>query len=222
MRRLSRSLMVGGLAGGLLTRPPLAPTALAHKTEVSGDVAGTWHLEPNHSPKAGELAQVWVALTQQGGRVIPLEQCDCQLAIYPAGGEEGPPVLEPTLEPISAETYQGIPGADVTFPEIGEYRLVLRGTPQAGAAFAPFEFSYTTVVAAGRGNPPQSGAQSEPAATTRAGAGGGASTAVQPETATVPQPATQPLLTPWIVGSLVVLAAVMVAAVRLKSRQSDV
>jgi hypothetical protein len=62
---------------------PLVATVMAlpaagHKTEVSGDIAGTWHLEPNHSPRAGEPARVWIALTQQGGQAIPLEQCDCQ------------------------------------------------------------------------------------------------------------------------------------------------
>jgi hypothetical protein len=145
MRHLSSSLLVLGLAGVIVALP-----AMAHKTEVSGDVAGIWHLEPNHSPKAGEPAQVWIALTQQGGRIIPLEQCDCRLAIYTAGQEEAFPVIEAALESVSAEHYQGIPGAEVTFPNIGEYRLVLTGSPQAGATFTPFELSYTTVVAAGR------------------------------------------------------------------------
>ncbi|MGB3138113.1 MAG: hypothetical protein WBG38_11710 [Nodosilinea sp.] len=123
--------------------------AQAHKTEVSSDVAGTWHLEPDHSAKAGEPARVWVALTQQGGRVIPLDQCDCKLAVYRASQAEGPPTMQPVLKALSPESFENIPGAEITFPEVGEYRIVLTGSPRTDAAFAPFELSYTTVVAAG-------------------------------------------------------------------------
>ena len=151
------------------------PNTIAHKTEVSGDVAGTWHLEPNHSPKAGEPAQVWVALTQQGGRVIPLEQCDCRLRVYAGATAEGTPVLEPPLEAIAAEIYQGIPGTEVIFPEVGEYQLQLTGSPKGEATFSPFELTYATVVAAGSAStsaPPapetsisaETAAPSEPAA----------------------------------------------------------
>ena len=159
MGRLSNrlsSVISASLAGSLLSLP-----VMAHKTEVSGDVAGIWHLEPNHSPKAGESARVWVALTQQGGKLIPLEQCACQLSVYEVGGNEDSPVLQPELEPISADGFQGIPGAEVTFPEIGEYRLVLMGSPQGEGSFAPFQLSYTTVVAAGRDRTNDSTAQTE-------------------------------------------------------------
>ncbi|MBD2056923.1 hypothetical protein H6F88_13015 [Oculatella sp. FACHB-28] len=141
----------------LLTAPLLlwaeTPT-LAHKVEVSGNVAGLWHIEPNHSPKSGEPAQVWVALTQEGGAIVPLEQCACKLTIYSAPYTEGEtPVLEPTLEAISAEQYQGIPGAEVIFPEAGEYELRLNGTPQSGEDFQPFELSYVAIVGRGTAAP---------------------------------------------------------------------
>ncbi|MBD2066622.1 hypothetical protein H6F93_03635 [Leptolyngbya sp. FACHB-671] len=140
----------------LLTAPLLLwaeTSTLAHKVEVSGNVAGLWHIEPNHSPKSGEPAQVWVALTQEGGAIVPLEQCNCKLTVYSAPYTEGEaPVLEPTLEAISAEQYQGIPGAEVVFPEAGEYELRFNGAPQAGADFQPFEISYVAIV--GRGTAP--------------------------------------------------------------------
>lgn len=138
---------------GLLVSSLAMLPAQAHKTEVSGDVAGTWHLEPNHSPKAGEPARVWVALTQQGGQVIPLEQCDCTLAVYATSQAGAEPVLQPSLQAVSPERFQNIPGADITFPDLGEYQIVLTGSPRAAATFAPFELSYTTVVAAGRPSP---------------------------------------------------------------------
>ncbi|MEA5448748.1 hypothetical protein VB780_09235 [Leptolyngbya sp. CCNP1308] len=149
MRPPNPSLMTVGLLLSSLTMLP----AQAHKTEVAGDVAGTWHLEPNHSPKAGEPARVWVALTQQGGQVIPLEQCDCTLAVYATNQAGGEPIAQPPLQAMSPERFQNIPGADITFPDLGEYRIVLTGSPRAEATFAPFELSYTTVVAAGSPSP---------------------------------------------------------------------
>lgn len=126
----------------------LAWPAPAHKIERSGDVAGTWHLEPNHSPRAGEPARVWIALTQAGGRAIPLDRCDCQLVVYDLNQPQAGAVLTPTLQALSPEAFQGIPGADLSFPRVGEYRLVLTGKPKIPGEFAPFQLSYTTVVGA--------------------------------------------------------------------------
>jgi hypothetical protein len=124
--------------------------AFAHKVEISGDVGGTLHIEPNDNPRAGEPSQAWFALTRRGGRVIPLSQCDCQLAVYAepyAAGE--PPLLEPQLEPVAAERYRGIPGAEVVFPKPGIYELQLNGKPISGARFKPFEFKFEVTVAGG-------------------------------------------------------------------------
>ncbi|WP_141699640.1 hypothetical protein [Nostoc sp. KVJ20] len=122
----------------------------AHKVEVSGDVGGTLHIEPNDNPRAGEPSQAWFALTRRGGRVIPLSQCNCELAVYAqpyAAGE--PPLLEPQLEPVSAERYKGIPGAEVVFPKPGIYELQLNGRPASGARFKPFNFKFEVTVAGG-------------------------------------------------------------------------
>ncbi|MEA5626067.1 hypothetical protein [Nostoc sp. UHCC 0251] len=124
--------------------------AFAHKVEISGDVGGTLHIEPNDNPRAGETSQAWFALTRRGGRVIPLSQCNCRLAVYAqpyAAGE--PPLLEPQLEPVAAERYQGIPGTDITFPKPGIYELQLNGKPISGARFKPFNFKFEVTVAGG-------------------------------------------------------------------------
>ncbi|MCC5614872.1 hypothetical protein LC605_07255 [Nostoc sp. CHAB 5836] len=124
--------------------------ASAHKVEISGDVGGTLHIEPNDNPRAGEPSQAWFALTRRGGKVIPLSQCNCQLAVYAepyAAGE--PPLLEPQLEPVAAERYQGIPGAEIVFPKAGIYELQLNGKPVSGARFRPFEFKFEVTVASG-------------------------------------------------------------------------
>ncbi|MEA5604452.1 hypothetical protein [Nostoc sp. UHCC 0252] len=131
-------------------------SASAHKVEISGDVGGTLHIEPNDNPRAGEPTQAWFALTRRGGRVIPLSQCNCRLAVYAepyAAGE--PPLLEPQLEPVAAERYQGIPGADITFPKPGIYELQLNGKPASGARFKPFQFKFEVTVAGGSTQRPQ-------------------------------------------------------------------
>ena len=124
--------------------------ASAHKVEVAGDVGGTLHIEPNDNPRAGEPSQAWFALTRRGGKVIPLAQCNCQLAVYAepyAAGE--PALLEPELKPVATERYQGIPGAEIVFPKPGIYELQLNGKPVSGARFKPFEFKFEVTVAGG-------------------------------------------------------------------------
>ncbi|MEG4345052.1 hypothetical protein QUB70_17390 [Microcoleus sp. A003_D6] len=139
---------------GLLveTVMPIAPqlnstSVFAHEVEVSQDVAATFHLEPNHNPRAGETAKVWFALTRRGGQIIPLEQCNCKLAVYPKGHKEGDkPLMQPLLKAVSAERYKGIPGADIVFPKAGIYELELSGSAKSAANFKPFEMSYTVTV----------------------------------------------------------------------------
>jgi|GEM_PF-447457 len=140
----------------LLSNCLVLPAAQAHKTQVSGDVAGIWHVEPNHSPKAGEPAQVWIALTQAGGKVIPLSACECRLTVYTGRTVGEMPLLEPDLQAIAAEHYQGIPGATVTFPSVGAYVLQLTGSPKGDASFQPFTLDYAVTVAAGQSPRPSS------------------------------------------------------------------
>ncbi|MFH7245580.1 MAG: hypothetical protein ACHWZW_22320 [Spirulina sp.] len=112
--------------------------------QTSDTVGGTLHLEPNDTPRAQEDTLIWLALTQRGGRVIPLEDCDCTLRIY-----QGDRMLaQPYLQPTSAEGYQGIPSATFLFPAVGTYTLVFEGQPVNEATFAPFELGYTVTVAA--------------------------------------------------------------------------
>jgi hypothetical protein len=122
-------------------------SVLAHEVEVSGDVATTFHLEPNHNPRAGQPARVWFALTRRGGQIIPLEQCNCKLAVYPKNRKDGDkPLMQPPLTAMFAEKYQGIPGANIVFPKAGIYELKLSGTAKTKANFKPFELSYTVTV----------------------------------------------------------------------------
>jgi hypothetical protein len=130
----------------------LLPFALAsaHNVKTAADVGGTLHIQPNDNPRAGERSLLWVALTRKGGKVIPLKECNCQLAVYaePHSPNE-PALLEPPLQAISAERYKGIPGSEITFPKPGAYLLQLSGKPASGASFQPFKLKFEVTVAAG-------------------------------------------------------------------------
>ncbi|MEG4571925.1 hypothetical protein QUA56_04235 [Microcoleus sp. N3A4] len=154
-RLLNKSKSLGLLVFlGLLIEAaiPSAPhlnsiSVLAHEVEVSGDVAATFHLEPNHNPRAGQPARVWFALTRRGGQIIPLEQCNCKLAVYTKNRKEADkPLIQPPLKAVSAEKYQGMPGADIVFPKAGIYELELSGEPKKGTNFKPFKLTYTVTV----------------------------------------------------------------------------
>lgn len=137
-----QSIATSALVASLLLLP-----AIAHEVEVVGDVAGTWHIEPNHNPKAGTPARTWIALTRRGGAVLPLDQAKCQLAVYSKPRKPGTsPILRPTLKAVSAERYQGIPGADITFPKVGLYQLELSCTPKTAGSFKPFQMKYDVTV----------------------------------------------------------------------------
>ncbi|MEM1368326.1 MAG: hypothetical protein AAGG02_09965 [Cyanobacteria bacterium P01_H01_bin.15] len=126
----------------------LPQTLLAHKVEISGDVGGTIHIEPNDNPRAGEPSLVWIALTRSGGEILPLADCTCKLAIYaqPRTAEQAP-LATPELRPVTAEGREQIPGAEVTLPEVGSYEFVISGKPQTDQNFEPFQLSFEITVA---------------------------------------------------------------------------
>ena len=128
----------------------LATPAQAHKVQVAENVGGTLHIEPNDTPRAGESAITWFALTRKGGQIIPLNQCNCQLSVYTEPSTaSSQPLLKPRLKAVSAEQYQGIPGAEIQFPQPGAYQLQLSGTPTNGGNFKPFQLNFQVTVAAG-------------------------------------------------------------------------
>lgn len=132
----------------------LVPPAAAHKVQVAEDVGATLHIEPNDTPTAGKPALTWFALTRKGGQVIPLQQCNCQLSVYSEPRDQNAaPILSPPLKSVSAERYQGIPGAEINFPKPGAYQLQLNGTPTAEVNFKPFQLKFTVTVAAGKAVP---------------------------------------------------------------------
>jgi hypothetical protein len=144
--RHAQWLLLGLLTATVTNISPV----FAHKVQISGDVGGTLHIEPNDNPQAGKAVLTWVALTRKGGQVIPLQQCNCQLAVYAEPRTQGSkPLLQPPLKAMSSEGYRNIPGAEIVFPKPGSYQVELKGTPKAGASFKPFQLNFNVTVAAG-------------------------------------------------------------------------
>jgi hypothetical protein len=144
---------IGRLAALLMVMPIMAIAlpalpAGAHEVEISGDVGGTLHIEPNDAPHVGTASLAWFALTRRGGQPIPLSTCNCQLAVYAQPRRQGDtPLSRPTLINSSVEGRQNIPAANITFPRAGAYELILQGRPVSSGAFLPFELRFSVTVA---------------------------------------------------------------------------
>ncbi len=147
IKLLPINLLIGllvALGGAFVNQPQ----PLAHEVELSNEVGGTLHIEPNDSPKAGTASLTWIALTRRGGQPIPLADCNCNLSVYAQPYSPGDrPIQQPTLSATSAEGRTGIPSASITFPRAGAYELVLQGSPTAAGAFSPFELRFAVTVA---------------------------------------------------------------------------
>jgi hypothetical protein len=138
------------ILSGILFLSSIGPVA-AHNIKTDADVGATFHIEPNHNPRAGEPARAWFALTRQGGELIPLNQCNCQLTVRPQSPDvKDSSILNPPLKAVSAEQYQDIPGADIVFPKAGIYELEIGGTPKGEAKFNPFKLTYSVTVLPGK------------------------------------------------------------------------
>ncbi|MFN5856341.1 MAG: hypothetical protein ACK456_10660 [Pseudanabaenaceae cyanobacterium] len=116
-----------------------------HELKISGNVAGMIHVHPDHRPVVGEITQIWIALSQRGGKTIPLSGCDCRMELHNLSNSA--PTLRPILLPISLEGYTDVPSATLRFTQQGRYRLQLTGKPQRGYSFTPFTLEFEVNVA---------------------------------------------------------------------------
>ena len=147
VKQTSLQVLFGlGVAGMLI--PTIASwagffPARAHQVQVAEDIGGTLHIEPDDRPRAGEDALMWFALTRRGGTLLQLSECDCGVEVFQQPlRDDATPVVSPELEPVSAESYTGIPGANVAFPDIGAYTIVISGAPLTENDFQAFELSF--------------------------------------------------------------------------------
>jgi hypothetical protein len=147
---LSRNKIIFSLLFVLVTAT-FTNIVKAHTVKVSNDIGATIHIEPNDRARAGEVALTWFALTEKGGKIVPLRDCNCRLTIYAQPHTPGEPaLLEPPLKPMNVERYEGIPGAEITFPKPGVYELQLTGKSRTGENWQPFELKFEVIVATGK------------------------------------------------------------------------
>lgn len=139
-------LILLGLTPGLIAVSSMITPA--HEVQISGEVGGTLHIEPNDNPKAGQASLTWFALTRRGGQPIALSECSCTLAVYAQPrGQNDSPVQQPTLSATAADGRQGVPSANINFPRAGAYELILQGRPVTSGGFAPFNLKFSVTVA---------------------------------------------------------------------------
>jgi len=91
-------------------------TVSAHTVKISGDVLLCFTLNLNIILELGNVSNLVHSLV--GGQLIPLQQCNLPTGSLPEPHQEGSqPLMKPTLKPVSAQQYQGIPGRISHFPE---------------------------------------------------------------------------------------------------------
>jgi hypothetical protein len=128
----------------------LAVPVLAHEVEVKQDVAITFHIDPNDHPTVNQPAKAWFLVTLQGGKVVPLSACNCELAVYaPSALTAQRPWIRPTLSAFSSDRRKDLMAASIIFPKVGLYELKLTGRPKTNAHFKPFAVSYKVTVTPG-------------------------------------------------------------------------
>ena len=117
---------------------------LAHQIRIDQNMAGTLHLEPNDQPQAREITPTWIALRQPGGSVVTAADCDCQLQLLDV--QTGKQI---ELEIVPLAIAPDAVAAEITFPSVGQYELLLQGQPSATAQtqFSPFQIRFPVTVA---------------------------------------------------------------------------
>lgn len=121
----------------------------AHTVNIDrqAGVAGTWHIEPDHNPRANQPTRVWVVLTQRGGKPIPLASLQCRMSVFHLPRWAGDRAVQQLpVKGVNAENWRNIPGADVVFPRVGRYQLQLNCNPQGQTNLSPFQLTYETTV----------------------------------------------------------------------------
>ena len=196
------------LFSSLLLSTLFSTPALAHNIRTNADVGVTFHIEPDHSPRAGESSRAWFALTRQGGELIPLSECDCELKVYlESASSSDEPILNPTLIAISPEKYQNIPGANLVFPQPGIYQLELTGKPTQEGNFAPFQVSYPVTVNPGVTTPQK---KAEPTATERITTPNQEQIQTNNNLKEEPEISPSSQITPWLVAGLVAVSGIAI------------
>ncbi len=109
-----------------------AKVASAHILKTDGSISMNLHIEPDHSPIAGETAYMFLSFNDTDGKFL-LENCVCVFKVY-EGNEE-----------IESKEFD-LELVEYVFPEINIYKIVFEGTPKEGEDFQSFSLEYNVRV----------------------------------------------------------------------------
>lgn len=112
--------------------------ALAHDLVRDGNVGALLHLEPDDAPAARAPTRAWFEVNGRGAQAITLANCVCTLNVYAGRAQAG--AVSTSLPRLTTEKNRL--RADLIFPVVGAYTLVLTGQPRSGASFAPFRLEW--------------------------------------------------------------------------------
>lgn len=112
----------------------------AHELKNKNGLSSVLHIAPVDNPKAGEPTKIFVSFADEKN-VFNLQNCDCKLGL-----EQNEKAVQtvPLLPTIPGATVEAL--ASLTFPQVGEYRVVVEGTAR-DQAFASFRLEYPVRVA---------------------------------------------------------------------------
>jgi hypothetical protein len=137
----SLTWLLTGLTIPIVLFPP-PPEAIAHQQLNLEAVQIMTHLEPDDSPIVAQPSPTWFHLKRPNGETIPLSDCTCRLVVY---DDQSRPIAQPPLSEAAIEGHDRPIRTVITFPNAGNYQLILTGESKS-EGFAPFEVTIPVTV----------------------------------------------------------------------------
>lgn len=113
----------------------LGDTASAHVVENGKQVSAIMHIQPDDDPIAGKDTRLQFTFASSAN-AFAVRNCDCSIILVQG---------EQEVAHVSLIGTNTVGVAQVTFPQIGAYEVVLHGNPR-DTSFQPFTLTYTARV----------------------------------------------------------------------------
>ncbi len=114
----------------------------AHVLKSEGTVGAVMHISPQDDPAAREVTTLYLSFKDTADK-MRLRDCDCILELKKSGEHIASVALQ---DDEVAQTVQRST-AQIVFPEVGVYELVVSGSPKVSDLFEPFTLVYPLRVA---------------------------------------------------------------------------
>lgn len=130
----SKLLVVIALTSTIFVSP-----IYAHKLDTDSGAGAVIHLDPDDSPISGRPTAISWEFAEDND--VKVTQCNCEIEIYRASDLKRS--INSGLTEVLADN---IAGYTYTFPEEGEYKLILKGEAINGGEFDEFKLEFYTTV----------------------------------------------------------------------------